>query len=200
MPMTEEVKTRRRLARKAAKTNAKLAADHPLFVSQLAAEGAFTTEDAEYWRWRKQKAGGTYDGKWKTEYRFGNPAVNGLAWIEVQAIERLAFRLLGPVAGKLAEYIRRTYPMPDFGRAMWIERLTTVKVTPFAYDRTEVAGRITLTVTDSFPPTDWMPLITREQFDVAIPKFDSEPAVVDDGGLAKLLDAALSRRKTPCVS
>lgn len=199
LKLTPAEKEHRKHERSAARKNAKLAADHPLFVDQLQAEGAFTTPQAEYWHWRKNKAG-SYDGGWKYNHAFGDRATCGLAWIEVQAIERFAQAFIDPAHfADLVAYVRHTYPMPDYGRMVWAELLTRGTPRVYRWELRFDPARINPNNSDGrymVPAAGWLaegapPPLTREQFDAAFPKEPPPPAPLDDGGLYERLTQAL---------
>src|SRR5262245_17444374 len=98
--VTPEERERRRHEANAARKNAMLRADVPLFADQLPEH----TADGEYWRWRRNKA----EAAERTGYLWGLRLLDVLRLI---AIRRHALRAAGAEAfAKLDAHCRSTYP------------------------------------------------------------------------------------------
>lgn len=196
--MTETEKLRRRLERKAAAHNAKLAAEHPLFVDQLKAEGAFTDARREYWRWRGVNTDGTKTVEWKYDILPVNPATKGLMWVELQAIERVAADLLGEHFAGMLAYVRKTYPMPDYGKSVWHDILTG-EPKGFAFELRYDPARITRYNADGRYLAEIGKTVghymTAAEFDKRFSYEPAPPALIDDGGAADRLAAIFDREK-----
>lgn len=189
--LTEAEKEQRKHQRSAGRKNAKVRKQIPLFADQV--EPA--TPEGEYWHWRSNKAGRPGTGGMGAP---GDQAAKGLDWLQLHAIERLAFVLLGPVdAAKVADYVRSTYPMPDYGHHVWSELLTGRKrLTLFMRfeDDPALKGRRRLVEQVDWPPDGWMAPLTPEAFERLFPRRWPVPPPVDDGGLAAKLELAIGRR------
>jgi hypothetical protein len=177
--LTPEEREHRRHERSAARKNAKLKAEVPLFADQLPQH----TAEGEYWHWRFNKA--------TAAERCAH--VEGLQLLDVLrllAIRTYALKVAGKEAfAKLDAYCRRTYP-PGHWYGFWCRVLTGERI-EFGFRRVEDRG-------DGQPAvvcTDWYERrhLSREEFDARFPFKDPEPAPVDDGGLAAHVDAVLAR-------
>lgn len=168
--LTEQEK----LARKAAKITAKDKAAAGLFADYVEE----TTAAHVYWKGRFDKA---------ARFNWYNPAgaaETGMEWVRLHAIERLAVTLLGAaVAGEVIAYVRRTYPMPDYGLFVWSELLTglksvTLRMRAEPNPTPETPHRVRMVVEHAFPPAGWAPPLTRDQFWALFPY--KEPALGPD--------------------
>lgn len=194
--LTPEEKERRKHERSAARKNAKIQEQIPLYASQEPQH----TPEGEYWHWRTNKALAVENC---SIYDQGS---RGLRWIEIQAIERWAVELVGPeYAAKMTEHVRRVYPMPGYGASVWcglltgntkveiIDRVERLGSQPFAWVNCNTGEPMTTTIqkikmhSTKWPPEGWTPPITREQFYARFPYEDKAIESPDDGGLAELM-------------
>ena len=183
--LTDAEKERRKHERKAAKMNAAEAKAYgPLFAEMAP---TYTAEDA-YRKWRLGKAA-------VAELHFHY----GLEWIQLQAIERHAVKLMGDVAKEIAAHIRRVYPMPDYGPHMWSEVLTTKKRIVYRYKLLFDPARIREHNSDGRYLVDdgvWEaePVMTRDEFKAMFPAVARmgdvapEPPTADDVRMEAVLE------------
>lgn len=195
--LTPEEK-RRKHERKAKALNAAEAKAHGPLFAHLAP--THTAEDA-YWRHRFQKAGAA------ETFTMTDRANRGLAWIELAAIERFA-RTLFPaeVVEPAIEYVRKTYPMPDYGRNVWGNFLAgqnRVAVVLHAEPdpRPGMPNRVKVVEDVVFPPVGWAAHVSRDEFNRRFPRLDHARGVPtddepDDGGLFDRVMAALKGAPT----
>src|SRR5262245_13828844 len=87
MKISPEEKQRRRHQRSAARKNARLQADAPLFADQLPQH----TAEGEYWHWRRNVANCVIHF-----HQHAGPAAKAARWIEEQYRDRLARQVLSP--------------------------------------------------------------------------------------------------------
>jgi hypothetical protein len=196
--MTDDEKLLRRIARSAAKKNAKVKEQHPLFAEVLEADGMLTTPKAEYWRWRRNVANAA-----ENVGTLGNdPAFRGLKWIELLAIERHAATFIpAEDLAAIIQHMRHTYPMPAFGPTVWcgilcgkqyVYRLR-VEFRPELVNQWNRDGR-TAVPDGSWPPTGWTPPHTPDSFWEMFPYHDAKPEDLPDDGVYEKLQVALMQR------
>lgn len=106
---------------------------------------------------------------------------NGLAWIEVRAIERHAATLIGvETARKIAAKLEETYPL-GYIRGVWFEVLTRAKQVVFEYRRvlapTSVGFR--LEPGEFWPPEGQGPVMAAEEFHRMFPRLDHYKGLAD---------------------
>lgn len=193
--LTPEERERRKHQRSADRKNAKLSAEHPLFVDHLKAEGAFTDAEKEYWHWRRNKANAA------GVFEVAGPAVEGLRWIDVQAAERIIGRIAGSELDGIRAYARRTYPNPSTIMCVYRGMVTRGQQMEFGYrveERPELITRynptgMKLIPTGTFPGDGFVPPMTDAEWDAMFRT--PEPAEApDDGELVARYLAAFTRK------
>ena len=148
---------REKFQRKAARINAKRRAEMPLFADQVET----TTGEAEYWRWRFNKA------------RSVEGAVEAHRLLDLlteQFLRRLAAPHLGLILlDRLTVYRQNTYPLtPEYGISFWEKVLVGGQVV-FSWKRVVVNGRVRVEPGGMFPPAGWKAPFTREQLSLLFP-------------------------------
>jgi hypothetical protein len=188
--MTAEERERRRLQRSAARKNAKIEADVPLYAEFLPKH----TEKSEYWNWRYNKAGAAENVALLTTTLLG-PLLQ-FDWWTLRNLGRQ--HLPEAVWRQLDEYICRTYPSVSYWVEAWKGILTgrrrlpcklRLEFKPEWVNQWNSDGRRLFE--EYQPPEDWTPPFTVDQLAAIIEVAPiAEP---DDEGLITKLDAIFFR-------
>lgn len=165
--------------------------------SLFVGEAATVTSEQAYWQLRREWAGGggATSGLGSTFWS-GSRVDRGIMWLEIATIERYAVDQFGELGRAAAEYARRTYPMPDYGRSVWHDWLTGRKLVPMRHERVELGGgRVRVNSCDPFPPSPVRAWMTDAEFDGMFPPLDGRGDDLDDdpAGLFPRVMAALTQ-------
>lgn len=157
----------------------------PLFADLAEAETRTQSATDKYWEWR---IGAAKNGGWM------NPHIGigkALEWVRLAAIEHHASTLMDAETFALVRaFVRRVYPMPDYGPMSWADALTGKHSIPYRLHTEPMPNGLNRIVrTDTFPAEGQPPLMTREEFDAlfAIPT----PEMEDGGPDAEMLERFL---------
>ncbi len=93
---------------------------------------------------------------------FYSPFMRSLQWLVLSAMETFAKPHCGDGWEGLRQYIRKTYPMPDYGYMVWADVLCRCRRMVYSWRRSEVGGRIKLEEDGAFQLAE--PAITADEF------------------------------------
>ncbi len=128
----------------------------PLFAEHAVAEVRLTNAAEERERWRVAQVSKA------DQSPFYSPFMRSLQWLVLSAIETFAKPHCGDGWEGLRQYIRKTYPMPDYGYTVWADILCRCRRVVYSWRRSETGGRIQLEEDGAFQLAE--PVITADEF------------------------------------